>query len=98
MMRLWYAEVLGNVEYSFISMFPGQIWLGVVTSNKVLSMGQVELIDIWTECKQMIYADLNWNHLRLLTYTRLHLEIELFDHLTGCTHKMCLPIIYLLYV
>ena len=26
------------------------------------------------------------------------LEIELFDHLTGCIYKMCLQIIYLIYM
>ena len=26
------------------------------------------------------------------------LEIELFDHLTVCVYKMCLPIIYLIYM
>ena len=35
-------------------------------------MGQIQLFDIKTECKQMIYAKVEL------------LEIELFDHLTVC--------------
>ena len=33
-------------------------------------MGQIQLFDIYTECKQLTYAKL--------------FEIELFDHLTVC--------------
>ena len=35
---------------------PGQLWPGVVASERVLLMDQ---IDIWTVCKQMTYAKLN---------------------------------------
>ena len=38
---------------------PGSLWLGMVSPEKVLSMGQIELFDIYTECKQKIYAKLN---------------------------------------
>ena len=40
-----------------------------------------------------------WNHLALLTYAKLKLlEIDLFDHLIVCIYKMCLQIIYLIYM
>ena len=36
----------------------GLLWPGVVEPNRVLSMGQIELFDIQTECKQITYAKL----------------------------------------
>ena len=34
-----------------------------------------------------------------MTYAKTELlEIKLFDHLTVCIHKMCLQIIYLIYM
>ena len=36
------------------------LWSGLVASDRVLSMGQTELFDILTECKQMIHAKLNY--------------------------------------
>ena len=43
------VDALGNAEYSFIVLAP----------KKILSMGQIELFDIYTECNQMTYAKLN---------------------------------------
>ena len=40
--------------------------------DRVLSLDQIELFDIKTECKQITYAKLNC------------FEIELFGHLTVC--------------
>ena len=37
----------------------GPLWPGVLTPDRVLSMGQIELVDIWTVCKQMTYAKLS---------------------------------------
>ena len=42
-----------------LSLLPGPLWLGEVAPDRVLSMDQIELFDIQTECKQMTYAKLN---------------------------------------
>ena len=49
---------------------PGPLWLGVVVYDRILSTGQIELFDIYTEGKQMSNAKL--------------FKIELFDHSTVC--------------
>ena len=41
-------------------MLPGPLWLRVVTSDRVLSMGQIELFDFKTVCKQMSYIESNY--------------------------------------
>ena len=38
----------------------GVLCPGVVTPDRVLFMGQIELFDIQTECKQITYAELNY--------------------------------------
>ena len=38
----------------------GPFWPEVVAPDKVLSMGQIELFDIQTKCKQMTYGKLNY--------------------------------------
>ena len=38
---------------------PGSLYPGVVAPDRVLSMGQIELFDILTACKQQTYAKLN---------------------------------------
>ena len=40
-------------------MLSGPLWPIVVEADRVLSVGQIELYKIETECKQMIYAKLN---------------------------------------
>ena len=52
--------------------FPGPLGPGVVATDGVLSRGQIELFDIWSECEQTTYVILNG------------FKIELFDHLTVC--------------
>ena len=42
-----------------LPLLPSPLWPGVVVPDKVLSMGQIELFDILTVCKQMTYAKLN---------------------------------------
>ena len=54
MLELW--EMLSA---SILPLHSGPLMLGVVTPDRVLSMGQIELFDILTECKQMIHAKLN---------------------------------------
>ena len=63
-------DLLGMQSASSLPLLPGTLWPRVVAPHRVLSMGQIELFDIWTGCKQMTYAKL--------------LETELFDHLTEC--------------
>ena len=41
------------------SLLPDPLYLGVVAPDRVLCIGQIELFDIETECKQMTYAKLN---------------------------------------
>ena len=62
--RIWSTQSL--------PLLPGPLWSRVIVPDKVLSMSQIELFDIQTECKQMIYAKLNC------------LKIKLFDLLTVC--------------
>ena len=52
-------ELLGNVEYTFIAIAPRSTLPGVEEPDRVQTMGQLELFDIWTECKPMTYAKLN---------------------------------------
>ena len=54
MLELW-----GMWSTPSLPLLPGPLWPGVVTPDGVQSMGQIELLDIQTECKQMIYAELN---------------------------------------
>ena len=58
----------------------------MVPPDRVLSVGQIELFDI-----------LNFEQINDLCLIEL-LEIELFGHLTVCIYKMCLQIIYLIYM
>ena len=39
---------LGNAEYPFIVFAPGPLWPGIVTPDRVLCIGQIELFDIDT--------------------------------------------------
>ena len=48
-----------DVECPFLPLLPGPLWPGLVAPHRVLSMGQKELFDIKTVCKQMTYAKLN---------------------------------------
>ena len=52
---------------------PAPLWPGVVVLERILSMGQIELLEINTECKKM-------------TCLIELLEIELFAHLPACKH------------
>ena len=52
-----------------LPLLPDPLWPGVVAPD-IFTIGQIELFDIQTVCKQMTYAKLNL------------LEIELFGHLT----------------
>ena len=52
MVRLQYC-------WSFIAIIPGPLKPGVVAPERVLSMHQIEIFEIYTECKQMTFAKLN---------------------------------------
>ena len=43
-----------------LPLLPGPLWLRVVAPDRIISMGQIELFDISTECKQMTYAKSIW--------------------------------------
>ena len=49
--RHYREGVLGNVEYP--SLLPGLLWLGVVVPVRIPSIGQIELFNHITVCKQM---------------------------------------------
>ena len=65
---------MGNAEYLFIAILPGQLWPRVVAPERVLSMGQIELNCVlmpnrivWNRtvfnlivCKQKSVLILNW--------------------------------------
>ena len=61
-------EIWGIWNILSLSLLLGPLWLRVVSLDRVLSMGQIDLFNIQTVCKQMTYAEL--------------LEIEMFDRLT----------------
>ena len=52
-------ELWGMWSTPSLPSLPGQLWIGVVVPDRVLSMGQVELLDIETKGKQMINSKLN---------------------------------------
>ena len=54
MLELW-----GMRSNPALLLFQGSLWLGMVEPDKVLSMNQIEMFDIYTVCKQMPYAKLN---------------------------------------
>ena len=64
-------ELWGMQNTPSLLSLPAPLWPEVVRPNRILSVGQIELFDIQTECKQMSYAKLTWLK-------------ELFDHLTVC--------------
>ena len=65
MLELW-----GKRSTHSLPSFLGSLWPRVVALDRVLSMGQIELYDIKTECKQMTYVKL--------------FEIEMIGHLIMC--------------
>ena len=67
-------EFWGMLSTPLLPSLPGPLWLREVVPERVLSMGQTELFDIKTVCKQM-------------TYLIELLENELFYHLTVCKEK-----------
>ena len=50
---------LWGMQSTLFSLLPGPLWSGVVSPDRVLSIGQIELFDIKTVCKQMINTKLN---------------------------------------
>ena len=54
MLELW-----GMQSIPSLPSLPGPFKPGVVAPNRILSMGQIELFDIQTECKQMSYVKIN---------------------------------------
>ena len=51
MLKLWVMRSIPS-----LSSLPSQLWPRVVASERVPSMGQIELFDINSVCKQMTYA------------------------------------------
>ena len=52
-------ELWGRWSPSPLQPPPGPLWPGVAGSHRALSMVQIKLFDILTECKQMNYAELS---------------------------------------
>ena len=52
-------ELCGMQSTLSLPLIPGQLWAEVVAPDWVLSMGQINLFDIWTEYKQMAHDKLN---------------------------------------
>ena len=53
MLKFW-----GMQSTSSLLSLSGPLWSSVVATDRVLSLGQIELFDIQTECKQMTWAKL----------------------------------------
>ena len=56
----WVAELWGMWSTSSLTLLPVLLWPGLVASDRVLYMGQIELLDIRTLCKQMTNAKLDF--------------------------------------
>ena len=54
MLELW-----GMQSTPLLPSLPGQLSSGVISLDNVLSIGQIELFGIQTECKEIIFAKLN---------------------------------------
>ena len=50
------SVILRNAEYHFIAISPKSTLAGVVATDRVLTIGQIELFDIYTERKRTTYA------------------------------------------
>ena len=46
-------ELCGKQSTFSLSLHPGPFLLGMLAPDRVLSMGQIELFDIWTKGKEM---------------------------------------------
>ena len=55
MLKFWGMQIT-----PLLPSLPGSLWPGVVVLDRILSMDQKELFDIYTEYKQMSYAKLNY--------------------------------------
>ena len=53
MLELW-----GMWSTSSLLSLPGSLSSGVIDSDKILSMGQIEVVDIQTECKKLLILNL----------------------------------------
>ena len=54
MLKFW-----GMRSTPLLTSLSGPLWPGVEAPDRVLSMGQMEMLEIQTECKQMTYAELD---------------------------------------
>ena len=52
-------ELRGIASTLSLPTLPSSLLPGVMALDRVLSMGQIELFDILSECKQITYAELN---------------------------------------
>ena len=84
MLELW-----GMWSTLSLPSLPGPLWPRVVVPDRILSMGQIELFDIWTVylCLPELFGIELFDHLTVckqklyLCWTKLF-EVELFDNLT----------------
>ena len=49
-------DVWGMKSSPSLPLLLGPLWSGVVASDWVLPMGQIEVFEIWAVCKQMTYV------------------------------------------
>ena len=52
-------EFGGMQSTTSLSLLSGLLWPGMIATDRVLPMGQLEIFDIYTECKNMTSAKLN---------------------------------------
>ena len=50
------SEMQSNLSFPLL---PGRLWSAVVAPDRVVFMRQIELFDIYTKCKQIIYVKSN---------------------------------------
>ena len=53
-------EILVTQNTPLLQCLPGPLKPRVLAPDSILSIGQTELFDMWTECKQTTNAKPNW--------------------------------------
>ena len=67
-------ELLGMQSTPSLSSLPGQLWPGVVASDRILSMGQIELNYNYTKlnCLKLTIFTFNTVKTKIYCYTKLN--------------------------
>ena len=97
--KIWALENVVGVTPSPLLLL-GPPWPGVVALKRVLCKGEIEQFDKWLMFNRIVSDTLQY--LEPFNFGDLYqielIGIELFVRLTVCIYKMCLQIIYWIYM